>query len=140
MGVRHYLAGGGLVAAVGMLAPWHYVWRLIEIEALAVGVVVLALLVYRAGRDLLDGAVAAHFERKAERRQEDRTLASWLASHSFPSDTVEEVMDRLGATTLRAINEERWWRQSGYTAALDEEHDRRSEAARRGAARRERMR
>lgn len=85
------------------------------------------------------GTVAALVRRREERRGEVLDVAMWIDEHSFSCDTAAEIVEYLRGTSLAELRSKvaaRAWRD-GYVAAGDAEHERRSTAARKGAATRQ---
>ncbi|MDA8040145.1 MAG: hypothetical protein M0Z69_13535 [Actinomycetota bacterium] len=74
--------------------------------------------------------------RIAARRSETRDVAEWLQRKGFADEPVSEVVERLGPLSVGEITaqRERYHYQRGYDAAVADEHERRSQAARRAAA------
>lgn len=78
-----------------------------------------------------------HRSGRAEREQ-TVLVAEWLGRKGYPDETVADVLTRFDTVTLGDLAEQRrrYFYVQGYDAALRAEHERRSDAARRGAARR----
>jgi hypothetical protein len=133
---RHYLALAGLIAVPAILSPTRYLVHLLLVEAAALGVLVVALLIYRLGRDVIDHAVAAHYDRRRLRRHQGPTIKAWMAAHSFPGDTLADIAELHGDVTYADVESD------AYRAGREDEawaaHERRSAAARRGARTRRR--
>jgi hypothetical protein len=84
---RAIAAVAGLVAVPAILSPARYLMHLLLVEAAALGVLVAVLLTYRLGRDLIDGAVSGHYERRHLRWLEEPRRKTWFAARPVFGDT-----------------------------------------------------
>lgn len=86
----------------------------------------LALLAYRAGATALGSW--------RDGRRAGLTIRAWLAAHAFTGDSVADVAEVHGGVTYSQVQADAY--RQGREDEAWQAHERRSEAARRGAAKR----